>query len=136
MDVPNRIGNAPTTGKIESGTYFISNCQNQNFVADVDGVSAENCANIHLWETLGVNKNQMWEISDPDGDGYYTIVSLHSGKAMEAASAGTADGTNVQQYELNGTDAQLWQLIPNDRPRPWGRGTCGRRDSAYRCSAL
>ena len=114
VDVPNRIGNSPVSGTIASGTYFIANCQNQNFVADVDGVSAENGANIHLWETLGVNRNQMWEISDPDGDGYYTIVSLHSGKAMEAAAAGTTDGTNVQQYELNGTDAQLWQLIPND----------------------
>ncbi|MBQ4565476.1 MAG: RICIN domain-containing protein [Oscillospiraceae bacterium] len=114
VDVPNRIGNSPISGTVAGGTYFIANCQNQNFVADVDGVSAENGANIHLWETLGVNKNQMWEISDPDGDGYYTIVSLYSGKAMEAAAAGTTDGTNVQQYDLNGTDAQLWQLIPND----------------------
>lgn len=113
VTIPNRIGKAPVSGKVESGTYFITAAQNQNFVLDVEGVSTENGANVQLWETLGINTNQMWQITDPDGDGYYTVVSLHSGKYLDVAGGVAASDTNVQQYEATNSDAQLWQIYPN-----------------------
>ena len=42
--------------------------------------------------------------------GYYKITSVNSGKVLDVTGAGTASGTNVQQYTYNGTDAQLWFL--------------------------
>ncbi|MCO6003467.1 RICIN domain-containing protein [Actinoallomurus purpureus] len=40
----------------------------------------------------------------------YTFVSANSGKCVDAAAAGTANGTAVQQYTCNATTAQQWQL--------------------------
>ncbi|MFB7293083.1 RICIN domain-containing protein [Actinacidiphila glaucinigra] len=44
--------------------------------------------------------------------GWVTVAAKHSGKCVDAAAAGTADGTAVQQYACNGTTAQQWQLQP------------------------
>jgi hypothetical protein len=44
--------------------------------------------------------------------GYYQIrTGTAADKCVDVANAGTADGTNVQQWTCNGTDAQRWQLI-------------------------
>ncbi|GAA4605324.1 RICIN domain-containing protein [Actinoallomurus liliacearum] len=40
----------------------------------------------------------------------YTFVSANSGKCVDAAAAGTANGTAVQQYTCNASTAQQWQL--------------------------
>ena len=114
VTVPNRIGNDPVDGKLDSGTYFIASSQNQNYAVDVEGISTENSANVYLWQTSGNNLNQMWQISDADGDGYYTVVALHSGKYLDVLGGIAVSGTNVQQYEANYSDAQLWQIVPND----------------------
>ncbi|MFD9792728.1 RICIN domain-containing protein [Streptomyces sp. NPDC059070] len=42
--------------------------------------------------------------------GWATVTALHSGKCVDAAAAGTADGTAVQQYGCNGTAAQQWRF--------------------------
>lgn len=38
----------------------------------------------------------------------YKMVNVGSGKALDAAAAGTANGTNVQIWDDNGTGAQQW----------------------------
>ncbi|GAB2727336.1 RICIN domain-containing protein [Streptomyces bullii] len=42
--------------------------------------------------------------------GWATVVNKASGKCVDARAAGTADGTAVQQYACNGTQAQQWQF--------------------------
>ncbi|WP_328581038.1 RICIN domain-containing protein [Streptomyces sp. NBC_00370] len=42
--------------------------------------------------------------------GWVTVVNKGSGKCVDAAAAGTANGTVVQQYACNGTTAQNWTL--------------------------
>lgn len=39
-----------------------------------------------------------------------TVVNVGNGKCVDAAAAGTADGTAVQQYACNGTGAQQWRF--------------------------
>ena len=34
-------------------------------------------------------------------------------KALDVKNAGMLNGTNVWQYEQNGTDAQKWKIIKN-----------------------
>jgi len=53
--------------------------------------------------------NLFWKIK---WDGYYTITNKNSGKAVDVANGSTADGANIQQYQSNGSDAQLWKLEP------------------------
>ncbi len=42
--------------------------------------------------------------------GFATLLNAASGKCLDARSAGTANGTVVQQYTCNGTGAQQWSL--------------------------
>lgn len=41
----------------------------------------------------------------------YYIKNVYSGKYLDVSGATAADGTNVQQYEFNGTDAQRWAIL-------------------------
>ncbi|MBB3111656.1 beta-glucanase (GH16 family) [Paenibacillus phyllosphaerae] len=45
--------------------------------------------------------------------GTYKLINVGSGKALDVQSAGTAPGTNVQQWTDNGTNAQKWTLYQN-----------------------
>jgi hypothetical protein len=44
------------------------------------------------------------------GSVWYNVIGKTSGKCVDAAAAGTANGTLVQQYACNGTNAQQWQF--------------------------
>ncbi len=44
-------------------------------------------------------------------NGAYRIINKNSGKCVDAAAAGTANGTVVQQYACNGSNAQVWQFV-------------------------
>ncbi|WP_415378852.1 RICIN domain-containing protein [Halosimplex sp. TS25] len=46
-------------------------------------------------------------------EGTYKLVNVNSGKVMEVASAGTADGDNVQQWADNGGSHQHWDVTDN-----------------------
>jgi hypothetical protein len=45
---------------------------------------------------------------------WYQVKNVNSAKCVDAASAGTANGTVVQQYTCNSSAAQQWQLVATD----------------------
>ncbi|MFF8279618.1 RICIN domain-containing protein [Streptomyces lateritius] len=47
-----------------------------------------------------------------DGDAYYRLVSVHSGKVLDVNGFSTADGTRVQQWTDQNTANQQWRLRP------------------------
>jgi O-glycosyl hydrolase len=49
----------------------------------------------------------------PDLSGTYEIVSVRSGKALDASGAGTANGTKILQWTYNGGTNQQWRLARN-----------------------
>jgi len=44
---------------------------------------------------------------------YYSLININSGKALDAAGGNTANGTNVQIWTNNNTNAQKWKVIKN-----------------------
>lgn len=42
--------------------------------------------------------------------GIYRVVNQCSGKVLDVANSSTADGANVWQWDLNGTNAQRWKI--------------------------
>ena len=44
-------------------------------------------------------------------DGTYYIKSVHSGKYLDVAAGSSANGTNIQQYQFNGSNAQKFKLV-------------------------
>ncbi|NEW09347.1 cellulase family glycosylhydrolase [Paenibacillus sp. SYP-B3998] len=60
-------------------------------------------------------RDRMKAGSTPPGDGIvsgktYKLVNVGSGKALDVNAAGTADGSNVQIWDDNGTGAQQWVI--------------------------
>ncbi|MFD5419326.1 RICIN domain-containing protein [Streptomyces sp. NPDC127069] len=47
-----------------------------------------------------------------DGDAYYRLVSVRSGKVLDINAFSTADGTRVQQWTDQNTANQQWRLRP------------------------
>ncbi|MEU3721742.1 RICIN domain-containing protein [Streptomyces sp. NPDC031705] len=47
-----------------------------------------------------------------DGDAYYRLVSVRSGKVLDVNAFSTADGTRVQQWTDQNTANQQWKLRP------------------------
>lgn len=54
-------------------------------------------------------RSQVWRFK-LNSDGAYTITNKSTGKALDVVGAGTANGTNVQTYQSNNTDAQRWYV--------------------------
>ena len=48
---------------------------------------------------------------DTSLSGYYYIQNVYSGKYLDVADGGTSNGTNIQQYEYNGSTAQQFNLV-------------------------
>ncbi|MET3428181.1 type 1 glutamine amidotransferase [Actinoplanes tereljensis] len=47
----------------------------------------------------------------PPTPGFSSVINKNSGKCLDARSAGTTNGTAIQQYTCNGTAAQNYQLV-------------------------
>ncbi|WP_328770102.1 RICIN domain-containing protein [Streptomyces sp. NBC_00286] len=47
-----------------------------------------------------------------DGDAYYRLVSVRSGKVLDVNAFSTADGTRIQQWTDQNTANQQWKLRP------------------------
>jgi hypothetical protein len=64
---------------------------------------------VQQWDWGGPN-NQQWQISDL-GNGYHRLTARHSGKVLNVAGAGTADGANVDQWAWANVNQQQFQII-------------------------
>ncbi|WP_315370250.1 RICIN domain-containing protein [Oribacterium sinus] len=86
-------------------------------VLDVNGGpgAAGNGPNMQVWDQIGTNANQRFYIVK-QGDAYEFIPQC-SGFRMDVDNAGTADGTNVRQYEPNGSYAQRFKLFKYYKPK-------------------
>jgi len=51
-------------------------------------------------------------VDQPSPSTWYSIANKGNGKCVDARSAGTANGTVIQQYSCNGTQAQQFQFQP------------------------
>lgn len=49
----------------------------------------------------------------PQNGGVYQLVARFSNKCVDVAASGTANGTNIQQYACNGTNAQKFRYQAN-----------------------
>ncbi len=60
--------------------------------------------------TYSNTDNQHFEL-EYAGNNLYSLRAIHSDKYLDVAAASTAVDTNIWQYEGNGSDAQLWQIV-------------------------
>ena len=112
ITVPTIVGGTPVTGKISDGVYTIASSLNQNIVLDVAEVSKNSGANIQVW-TAANSENQLWYIKSLGG-GLYSVRALHSGRYINVAGSGKANGTNLQQWNNDTPNGdEKWRIQDN-----------------------
>ena len=105
---------------------------NSRYAIDVAYGNTDNGALIWLYEDNGSNA-QCWNVTEQKSpimkldslakdnrnginDGVYAIRSeLLVQLVLDACSAGTTDGTDIQTYGANGTEAQMWQVTHDSK---------------------
>ena len=100
------------------GTYTITSKLNDQYCLDVAGGENKNGANIQVYEKNGttaqkfkLSKNLLKESEKVIENGTYKIVSvLDNTKVMDVAGGSTAEGSNIQLYVDNGTNAQKFEI--------------------------
>ncbi|HEX7057375.1 MAG TPA: RICIN domain-containing protein [Bacilli bacterium] len=97
-----------TGGTWDPNAYYMLVNRNSGKVADVEGGSYSDGANILQWSNHG-GYNQQWRIVDAGG-GYYKLINRNSGKAMAVDGNSTANGANILQWTDNGSSGQQWQI--------------------------
>ena len=65
--------------------------------------------NVIVLETNQYSQDQFWEFI-PIGNGQYKIINKGTQKALDVSGASDKNGSNIQVYDDNGTDAQKWTL--------------------------
>lgn len=94
---------------IKDGLYTLRSAANQDLTVDIANASADDGGNAWIY-TYNGTPAQRFFIEYVD-NGYYKIVSEHSGRVLDVANGSRASGTNVWQYAWNGSDAQLWKFV-------------------------
>ena len=79
--------------------------------------AAGNGPNIQVWDQVGTNENQRFFIVKSDDGNGYQLIPKCSGFRVDVDNAGIADGTNVHQYEPNGSYAQRFNLVKYNKPK-------------------
>ncbi len=75
---------------------------------DLNGPSLNNGQKAQLW-SYGGGKNQQWQAVS-EGAGRVHFINLNSAKCLDIPSATTVSGTQLQQYDCNGTVAQTFVM--------------------------
>ena len=110
---------------VEEGTYKIVLANTPTQSLTVDGGKKENGANVHIWKYANT-KQQQFKL-EYDGNGYYAIIPVHSGKRVDVV--GTGNEANVDQWEDNGgNDNQKWVIR---KSKQGNYNIISKRDSLY-----
>lgn len=75
---------------------------------DVTGGSRSNGANVQIYVSNGTLSQRVWVRSV--GGGWYSLTACCSAYPLDVLNCSDADGTNVQQWQWNGSNAQKWRF--------------------------
>ncbi len=101
--------------KEADGTYTIRPYFKHELCFDIAGASTKSGANVQLWDCNGTDAQKFRVIEHGEILSFSEakqIISKNSFKAMDVTAASTEYGANIQQWEVNGTDAQKWLISP------------------------
>lgn len=104
---PNQIWKLEDAG---NGYYYlISKHSGKAVAADYSGVTGTNLNNVVQYDKFDDAEQQKWKLENA-GDSYFHLVNKATGKLLDLLDGGQANGTNIQQCERNGNDAQKWKF--------------------------
>ena len=95
-------------------TYHIFPEANINYNLDIPGQSSENALQVNIWwnnNTIAQDFEIRYSGDFSQGAYWFYIYNFGSRKALDVRWAECYPGAVVQQYDLNGTDAQKWTFV-------------------------
>ena len=104
----------PTTLDLGDDPFAVGASGGNGFVMDISGSSKNSGANVQL-AASNDSASQRFRLLAQDGQ-YYIIRNVNSGRNLNVSDNGTANGTNVLQYNDSSTaatDNELWSAIPH-----------------------
>ncbi len=97
-----------------NGTHTMTPQHATSKRVDLAGAVTTNGTKVDIWTANGTNA-QNWVFSNtgvvPSGN-YNIATGVGGAHCLDVAGAGTANGTKVQIWDCNGTNAQSWNLVP------------------------
>lgn len=93
---------------ISDGFYEFAPMHATDQRLDVASGSRANGANVQIYASNGTLSQRMWVRGV--GDGWYSLTACCSAYPLDVYSCSDADGTNVQQWQWNGSNAQKWRF--------------------------
>lgn len=95
-------------------SYFTFTAVHSGKSLDILNWSLDNGGMIDAWDDVK-GANQQWYLEYAQ-DGWFYIRSRYSTKCLGVASAGTAQGANIEQFDKNGGTSQQWRFLPVGAP--------------------
>ena len=94
---------------IAPGYYSISHVEHHDMIMALADYSLDNGAKVHVWTNNWID-DQMWKISR-DGDGYYRLENVWSGKSLDSTGGSPIPGRRLQVWttDLNNPN-QKWVI--------------------------
>jgi peroxiredoxin len=110
-----------------NGQYFLESAVDRNFVLHQWGNSQNNGEKCTLWDkrTHG-HQGNMRVTFQHIGNGLWAIRYVHSGKCIHVHGGGTANGTQISQWDYVNQPNLRWRIIPVD-PSPQYFAITGKR---------
>lgn len=96
---------------IKDGIYSISSLNGRGI--EVKGGWLDNYNPIQSWDYSGL-QHQKFRIKQIAGTNGYTITAIHSTKSLDVPNGSKRLGINLQQYDQNGTNSQIWYFVPTE----------------------
>ena len=98
-----------------NGHYLLVPQHAQGRCLEVLNWSGSNGGTVDIWDYSGTGgNNQNWSIQATD-NGFYKIINVNSGKALEVSSPSTTtsltNGTAVDQWDYTGAKNQQWAFV-------------------------
>ena len=108
----NKPASGNTSGTVTNGTYNIACYTDKTLGLDCYDNGTANGTNVQIYPLTSTDKNKQFVLTKQSGD-YFQIKDVNSGKVLDVTGGANVAGTNVELYEWNGTDAQLWKFSKN-----------------------
>lgn len=97
-----------TTPVVPEGFYEIAPSHALGSRLDIAAGSRTNGANAQIYASNGTLSQRYWLRGV--GNGWYSLTACCSAYPLDVLNCGTADGSNVQQWQWNGSNAQRWRF--------------------------
>ena len=98
---------------LSKGRYILLADADTSYELDVDGDTGnvKNGANVQLWSDAADSRYNSFD-SIPLNNGYYELIHVASGKALDVSGASTESAANIHLWDYNGGIAQQWAITP------------------------